>query len=295
MDKWQVMQKQSGLSLQVFLKENLGEGVSGKQIKRLIDAGKCRLNGKPERFASRLVGTGDKVELDSSQPVEKTKKLSSANGPDPVLYIDNDLIAYNKPSGISSDNKDLQDSLNKRYGVVILLHRLDKETTGVLLFARNEKAAQGIEGLFKKRMIEKTYLALVNGVPSKKSGTIQNYLGKLHVYHGQSVWGVVPPEQGLIAKTSWEVKKKGKGASLITCYPATGRTHQIRVHLSDLGHPILGDNQYGKTFTCNYPAQRVLLHAAEVSFEHPNTKETITIKSPLPIDFLGAIKCLVGE
>lgn len=294
MDSWQVLQKQSGQSLQVFLKEKMGEGVSGKHVKRLIDAGKCRLNGRPERFASRLVGTGDKVELDSAKPAEKPKK-TNFKVLNELLYEDDDIIAYNKPSGISSDNPEMSDSLQKRFGKAILLHRLDKETTGVLLFARNEKTAQEIETLFKNRKIEKTYLALVNGVPQKKSGIIQNYLGKLHVYHGQSVWGEVPPEQGMIAKTAWETTKNGRGASLITCHPTTGRTHQIRVHLSGLGHPILGDNQYGRSFTCSYPTQRILLHAAEITFEHPKTKQSLTIKSPLPDDFVDALKCLIGN
>lgn len=292
MNRWDVMQKQSGLSLQFFLKEKL-EDASGKQIKRLIDSGKCLLNGKPERFSSRLVGVGDTVELDLAQPAQKTQKSIIA-GTKSILSSDDDLIAYNKPAGISSDNKDLLDYLQERFGNAILLHRLDKETTGVLLFARNEQTAKAIENLFKKRLVKKTYLAIVNGIPARSSGVIENHLGKLQVYHGQAIWGEVSPEKGLPAKTLWEVKKKGNGAALLLCRPETGRTHQIRVHLSGLGHPILGDHQYGRSFTCPYRPQRVLLHAAEVAFEHPVTKQTVIIKAPLPNDFTEAMQSLWG-
>jgi RluA family pseudouridine synthase len=171
----------------------------------------------------------------------------------------------------------------------ILLHRLDKDTTGVLLFARNEVAAKEIENLFKKRHIKKTYLAIVRGIPSKSSGIIKNYLGKLHTYHGQTIWGAVSENKGLPAKTFWKIKKKCGDASLLICHPETGRTHQIRAHLSELGHPILGDHQYGGTTTGLYHPERVLLHASELTFEHPTTKKMIHIKSPLPEDFITAI------
>lgn len=294
MNRWDVLQKQSGLSLQVFLKEKLGEGVSAKQIKRAIDSGKCLLNGKPERFSSRLVGLGDKVELEISPPPEKVK-TTKTDQTARILYSDDDIIAYNKPAGIPSDSKDLLDDLQKHFGPVILLHRLDKETTGILLFARNEATARAIEAQFKKRLVKKTYLAFVNGLPIKAAGTVENFLGKLHVYQGQTVWGVVPKEKGLLAKTLWEVKKRGKGASLVICRPETGRTHQIRVHLSSLGHPILGDHQYGRSFTCDYRPNRILLHASEIVFEHPKTKHLITITTTLPDDFVEATQRLLEK
>lgn len=294
MNRWEVSGKLSGTSLQVFLKEMLGEGVSGKQIKRLIDAGKCLLNKKAERFASRLVGTGDKVELDVSKPPEKVLQ-SNLGDSSRILYSDDDIIAYNKPAGVSSDSPDVMDALQKRFGACILLHRLDKDTTGILLFARNKSAAAAIEKLFKLRLVKKTYLAFVKGIPSKSSGMIENYLGKLHVFHGQTVWGVVPRDKGLPAKTGWEIKERGKGASLLICRPETGRTHQIRVHLSSFGFPILGDHQYGSSFAGDYRPQRTLLHAAEISFVHPKTGQELTVKAPLPADFKEAGKHLLGS
>lgn len=288
MDRWSVQQKQSGQSLQVFLKTML-ENLSGKQIKRLIDSGKCLLNSKPERFSSRLVGAGDIVELDASRSDKTHESNSFAKT---ILYSDDDLVIYNKPAGIASDSKNLLASVQRDFGKVVLLHRLDKETTGILLFARNESAANLIEGLFKKRLVKKDYFAIVDGIFQKPLGTIENHLGKLSVYHGQTIWGEVQPEKGLYAKTSWEVKKSGKGASLLCCRPETGRTHQIRVHLSALGHPILGDHQYGRLLTCFYRPQRILLHAAGLTFKHPVTKKSLYIEAPMPEDFKKAVQAL---
>lgn len=294
MIRWEVTQSHSGISLQVFLKEKMGGTLSAKQIKRAIDAGKCRLNGKLERFSSRLVGTGDQIELDEVNPVEKPQH-SDFDEPGRILYADEDLIAYNKPAGVSSESHDLLESMQKKFGLLILLHRLDKETTGILLFARNEPTAKAVEALFKKRLVKKTYLAFVDGLPAKPSGTIENFLGKLHICHGRCVWGVVPRDKGHTAKTSWEIKTRGKNASLLICRPETGRTHQIRIHLSGLGHPILGDSLYGRSFVCDYRPRRILLHASEIAFEHPMTKQQIVVKSSLPDDFKQAAKQLTGR
>lgn len=293
MDRWKVQQEDSGQSLQNFLKKQL-QNLSGKQVKWLINSGKCLLNGRSEHFSSRLVSLGDTIELYSSQ-IDKQPRQSEMVVNESILYHDDDLIAYNKPSGIASDSQDLLNALQSQFGKAILLHRLDKETTGVLLFARNEQAAKTMEELFKKRLVKKTYYAIIDGIPKKTSGIIENHLGKLHVYQGQTIWGQVQPEKGLYAKTLWEVKKSGKGSSLVMCRPETGRTHQIRVHLSGLGHPILGDHQYRRLWTCSYHPQRMLLHAANLAFEHPTTKKAVFLTSPLPEDFIEAMRYLYEE
>ena len=290
MGTWKVSKEHSGLSLQAFLKEQLGVGISSKQIKRSIDAGKCLLNGQAERFGSRPVGTGDKVEFNASTPTVEDA-VDSAN----ILYVDEVVIAYNKPPGVLSDSVSLAGALKKQFGDVILLHRLDKETSGVLLFARTPSAAEAIETLFKKRLVHKTYLAMIDGVPAKVSGVIDNYLGKISTFQGQTLWGAVPKERGLHARTDWHIEKKGEEAALLVCYPQTGRTHQIRVHLSGMGHAILGDHQYGRTFRCRYQAPRILLHAAEVVFDHPVNKKQLKISAPLPEDFQKTINELISE
>jgi len=292
MKKWEVAQKHAGLSLQSFLKEQLG--FSGKQIKRMIDSGYCSLNGRPERFASRLIGHKDVIELKDLPKVPKSE-IPNNEIESRILYTDEDLIAYNKPAGITSDNKTLLDSLSKQFGEVILLHRLDKDTTGVLLFARSKAVAGVIESQFRKRSVKKTYLAIVQGVPSQSSGIIDNFLGKLHVFHGQTVWGEVSKEKGLHARTSWKVQKKGNKTALLECHPETGRTHQIRVHLSGIGYPILGDHQYGASLSASYRPERILLHAAEIVLNHPKTNQSLLIKSPAPPDFIQTAEQLWGK
>lgn len=111
----------------------------------------------------------------------------------------------------------------------------------------------------------------------------------------QSIWGSVSQEKGVAAATSWHVLKKGKQASLLQCFPETGRTHQIRVHLSGMGHPILGDHQYGKKFTCSYQAPRCLLHANKIGFIHPFLHKEIAIGAPMPEDFKDAMVSLFGD
>ena len=175
-----------------------------------------------------------------------------------------------------------------------LIHRLDKDTTGLVMFAKDEETFARMVNLFREFQIKKSYLAIVDKVPNKKQGIIENYLGKLHGWKGQSVWGVIREEKGMYACTEWSCEKKMKQASLIRCWPKTGRTHQLRVHLAHMGHPIVGDVQYGKLFVCSYPSQRVLLHAETLEFSHPYTQKILQVRAPLPDDFIQALSIL-GE
>lgn len=283
---WQVSELESGAKLAAYLKNKCEASISARQIKRSIEAGLCRLNGTVERFASRPVGRGDKIEF---QLIEESKVARDTT--DPFLYFDDDIIAYNKPTGITSEDPRLLAKVEAKGKGAILLHRLDRDTTGVLLFARNPSTAEAMLALFKGRRIDKTYWAIVDRVPKGAAGKIENYIGKLHVYEGQTLWGAVDPEKGNRAITYWKlIAKSGHGeAALIECRPETGRTHQIRVHLSGLGYPILGDHQYGKNIRSLYPAKRTLLHAAEISFVHPKSKQVLVIKAPLPHDFEQAM------
>lgn len=304
--EWHVSAHESGVKLIAFLKTKVPPQIASRQLKRAIEAGQCSLNGKVERFASVLVGTGDRIFFNLIEEV-KTKQTPIK---DNILYIDDDLLAYNKPSGVISESPELLKSLSVLFPSVrdraesaavisaqplILLHRLDRGTTGVLLFARNAQVAQAMLDLFKQRKVTKTYLALVDGVPKQSNGIIENFLGKLNIYEGQTLWGAVSREKGQVARTTWKLKKAGRDASLILCLPETGRTHQIRVHLSGLGHPILGDNQYGRSFRCQHHAARVMLHAVAISFNHPITGQLLTIKAPIPKDFIDSTHTILQE
>lgn len=287
--KWVVEAGESGMKLQAFLKTKVDAGVSARQIKAAIDKGHCLINGKVERFASCFVGTGDQVVFNIPETTSVSPRIALED-PKRVLFEDDYILVYNKPSGIASDDKKCLESIQKATSnkQLILVHRLDRDTSGALIFAKSEEIAEAFFTLFKQRKVKKTYLALVDGVPSRPSGIIENYLGKLSVYHGQTLWGEVSQDKGLHARTAWQVKKSGKEASLVVCYPETGRTHQLRVHMSGMGHPILGDFQYGRSFRCSYRPERTLLHAVEIAFEHPKTRLPIVVYAPLPDDFCDA-------
>lgn len=291
--EWKVAPEESGLKLLSFLREKLGCKISARQLKQALNSGGCRINGRVERFASSLVGRGDSVVLE--MPLELKSKTLPLDLSDNIIFIDEDIICINKPPGISSEDKTFLDRIICNFGHAILLHRLDRETSGVLLFARNKKCAESILELFKERKIDKTYLALVDGVPHTRSGEVENYLGKLHSYEGQSLWGTVSREKGAYAYTGWKIKSAGREVALLECKPATGRTHQIRVHLSGLGLPILGDYQYGRRFHCLYRPQRLMLHAWKVEFVHPKSLKAVSMTAPIPEDFRKAVEELIGK
>lgn len=289
---WVVQTEESGVKLQVFLKNKL-ESFSARQIKHSVDSGNCQINGKVERFSSRLVGRGDRITF--YQPVEVNQQIINKQDQfdlsERILYTDNELIIYNKPAGISSDDPRLLSFIKKQTNGASaqLVHRLDRNTTGVLIFATNQANAEAMFALFKQRQIKKTYLAIVDGVIDRSEGVVDNFLGKINAYHGQTLYGEVSRDKGgLRARTQWKRKKAGKDVTLVACYPETGRTHQLRVHLSGAGHPILGDYQYGSSFGSHYRPTRMMLHAAEIAFIHPVTKQPVHVIAKTPKDFSEA-------
>ncbi len=290
---WEVSQTESGCKLQAFLKNKLGKNFSARQVKKIIESNLCQINGRTERFASFLLGAGDQVALLNTTPICSSPIPSFER--ERLLYEDDTLFIYNKPAGIASDSSEWLTNLRRRHPSLTLVHRLDRETSGVLIFAKTHSAAQTMTELFKKRLINKEYLALVDGVPTHLSGTIDNYLIERHRYQGQTLWGASGEAKGLHAITEWRVEAKGPDAALIRCYPKTGRTHQLRVHLSEMGHPILGDHQYGRQFRCHYAAPRCLLHAVHINFHYPLSEKEIDADAPLPEDFRQALTQLIGN
>lgn len=247
-------------SLLSFIKEKTA--FSGREIKRALENGACRLNGKIERFGSTKLKIGDKVTF---HPPKKAPL-----GALTMLHQDASLTLFNKPSGIVSAPE------KGHY----LVHRLDKGTSGVMLMARTLPVKKALETLFKKREVKKIYIALVKGIPCKEQGTIENKLGKKGTFHGQTLYGA--SLVGQQAVTHYKVLKKGKGISLLELHPETGRTHQLRVHLSELGYPILGDLQYGRDATFPKEVDRLCLHAYRLSFIHPKAGKKVQATAPLP-------------
>ena len=249
-------------TLLAFLKTQTD--LSGKALKRALENGGCRVNGTIERFASTMLSKGDKVSF-HLLPDLLLKEPT-------LLYEDPDLFIYNKPSGAVTKGQ-------------YLVHRLDKGTSGVLLIARHSSMQKKLEALFKKREIKKTYIALIKGHLRQEQGCIANKLAKKGSFQGQSIWGA--SSRGQEAVTHWKCLKKGKGCSLVELVPQTGRTHQLRVHLSEMGHPILGDLQYGREVTFPQEVNRLCLHAYRLSFLHPQTRKRVQITAPVPELFKG--------
>lgn len=268
-EEWEVSPPDSGIKLLVFIKRFFPPSYSNRQLKQVIENGSCQVNGRTERFASRQLGAGDRVKCERLEPLTQSKEE--------ILFSDEWLSICNKQAGVVSEPQ------NFTRGKPV--HRLDKDTTGLLILAKNPDAEGALLDIFKQRKMIKHYLALVDGIPKNSTGVVENYLGKKKIYQGQSIWGTVSQEKGLYAKTDWKILQRGSQACLIECQPETGRTHQIRVHMSEIGHPILGDYQYGRQFKCPYRPSRTLLHASNLAFVHPFTNQRIEISAPLPEDF----------
>lgn len=271
---FKISREEIGLKLQTFLQKKLE--LSGKMIKKLIDAGNCRVNGSIQSISSYNLKPGDHVSLELKE-IPKAGSFSMK-----ILYEDPDLYICNKPSGLVTHIDDVQPLFNQK---IFLVHRLDKETSGVIVIAKNQKMQKMMEQLFRKREVVKTYVALVKGSVQKSEGMIENRLIKKKETHGQSFYGSTMSSEGDLAITYWKCIKKGKNGSLLQCVPKTGRTHQIRVHLSEMGHPILGDTQYGPHVTFPLGVNRVLLHSYKIAFIHPITNQKVSITAPIPKEF----------
>ncbi len=267
----QVSSQEAGMRLLAFLRKHCGEHSSVKGLKRAVESKGCRINGRVETFSTRILAGGDIVQLEI---VSQEKRA-----PLVFLYEDADILVCDKPAGVVCEGKNFSAKL---------VHRLDKETSGALILAKKEEIYKKMVTLFSEKKVKKQYLALVGGEMRKKEGKIHNRLSKQHEYQGQTIYG--SSKKGEEAITLWKCLGSNKGVSLVLCEPITGRTHQIRVHLKELGYPILGDYQYGKTFKLPFQPRRHLLHARKISFPHPKTGALIEVTAPIPQDFLEALK-----
>jgi len=258
-----------------FLQNSLSKEVSGKKVRRLLEANLCRVNGRVERFGSSRLEKGDVVELSPSW------NESVATPEFKVLFEDDDLLLVDKPMGWVCSEENCRRTFGQNFK---LGHRLDKDTTGVLAIAKNVKARDELVSFFANREVEKEYLAIVDGIPRDDEGVRESALIKKRVFEGQTVWGSGP--NGLYALTRWKKVATGKNSSLLLCQPLTGRTHQIRVHLSEMGHPILIDRQYASHFRSNLFASTPLIHASGLTIRN------VTVTAPIPEDFQKALHSL---
>src|SRR5881409_4023485 len=288
MSKFIVPKEDARVRLDRFLARELPEH-SRSRIQQLIRIGFVRLNGATTR-PRQLLRTGDKIEVTEPPP----EKIETQPEPIPldVLFEDNDLIVIDKPAGLvvhpgaGHRQHTLVNALlshceilsgiggKERPGIV---HRLDKETSGCLVVAKNDEAHRDLSRQFAERVVEKTYLALVAGKLRKRSGIIEEKIGR-HPVHRQRM--SVSSSRGRPAKTEYRVVRSGNQASLVECRLHSGRTHQVRVHLHHLGHPVLGDKVYATRAAKDFPRQ--MLHAWKLGFRHPGTGDWKSLEASLP-------------
>jgi len=208
-----------------------------------------------------------------------------------ILYEDRDILVVDKPAGLLTIATDkaksrtayfmltdyVRKGQSKSRNRLFIVHRLDRETTGILVFAKNKGAKLFLQGHWKKT--EKKYLAVVHGKLEKSSETITSYLAEnaAHI-----VYSTTDTKKGKLSRTAYKVLRERKGVSLLEVSPLTGRKNQIRVHLADIGHPIVGDKKYGKVDK-SHPC--MALHARSISFQHPFSGKQLTFQAEVPACF----------
>ena len=291
----------SGTRIDAYISK-MDEKYSRTAIQRLIEEEKIKVNGKKIK-ASYKVQEGDEIEIQEEEP--KEINLKAQNIPLEVIYEDNDIIAINKPKGMvvhpANGNPDgtlvnavmaiCKDSLSGIGGEIRpgIVHRLDKDTSGIIIVAKNDKAHINLSEQIKNHEVKKTYIALVRGVVKENSATINMPIGRSK--NDRKKMAVDP--KGKNAVTHFEVLKRYDKYTLLKVNIETGRTHQIRVHLSHIGYPIIGDEVYsnGKN---EWGVKGQCLHAKSLEFKHPITGKQMNLEAELPQYFKDIIKELDG-
>ena len=296
MKKLELTADRPGERLDVFL-ARLARDVSRSQARRLIDDGLVTVDGRRERPSHRLAG-GDRVV--ATLPLGEEPELEAEHIPLTIVYRDEDIIVVDKPSGLTvhpapghpsgtlvnallSIAPELAASRDKiRPGIV---HRLDKDTSGLLVVARNERARTDLTRQLKGREVRKTYLALVHGIPQPAQGTIEAPIGR----HPRNRKKMAVVAGGREAETKYRVREALDRFALLEVEPVTGRTHQIRVHLAAIDHPVVGDAVYGKRSSL---VERQFLHAWRLAFSLPSSGRLVEFESPLAADLHTALRGL---
>jgi 23S rRNA pseudouridine1911/1915/1917 synthase len=289
-----VTEGDAGRRLDALLAEPLG---SRSRAGRLIDAGAVRVDGavRPKRHK---VVAGERVSVEEAVEAVAPADVGATVDFD-VPYEDEYLLVVDKPAGLvvhparGHQTGTLAQALEGRNPAPVagdsewragLVHRLDRDTSGLLVVAKSDAVHETLKAALQRRDIAREYLALVEGRPPAKSGTIDAPIGRdRRVRVRMSTDTDVPRE----ARTHFELLEALPGTTLLRVKLETGRTHQIRVHLQAIGHPVAGDPEYGRAGLLGL--ERQFLHAARLAFEHPVTGEPVAVESPLPADLVVAL------
>jgi len=286
--------------------------LSRTRIQELVREGRVRIDGRAAK-ASHRISTGERIEvevLSRPAPVAQPEDL-----PLELLYIDDDFVVVNKPAGMvvhagaGHSRGTLVNALLHRLGNLSqsggalrpgIVHRLDRETSGAMVVARNDQAHEHLAEAFRSRNVKKIYLALVHGKMPRDSGTITLPIARDARRRTRMT---ARASTGRQARTDWRVIARFDRATLVEAALHTGRTHQIRAHFAAIGHPVVGDTLYGaprelRAGSAKMPMlERNFLHAARLGFSHPSTGAWVEVRAPLPPDlrvYFGEAAKLLG-
>ena len=277
----------------------------------LCRKGLVRINGLKAKASYRLV-MGDVISIPihsenifDTEPTTKIDPKLAKSLQDSIIYKDKYLIALNKPEGLASQGGSNQGARHiDAYKYMLqfgandaprLIHRLDKDTSGILLLARDIKTAKTLTSLFKERLVEKIYWALVKGVPQKQEGKLESHISNADIWKPRINKDITRRKERQADKGNTKhaltyykvVEKIGSQYSWLQLKPASGRTHQLRIHCAELGNPIVGDRKYNKVEDKKpqdlpYISKKLFLHARRITFTHPVSKKTINIEAEVP-------------
>ncbi|MCD4698073.1 MAG: RluA family pseudouridine synthase [Bacteroidales bacterium] len=256
-------------------------------IKSLLSNKQVFIDGKPVKQFNHPLTPGLEVEIRWNR-IPEEKKYLGIN----IIYEDSDIVVIDKHAGmlsIATDNQKSQTAYNmlsthvKSQGSgnkIFVVHRLDRDTSGLMMFAKSKNVQQILQSNWKDIISERAYIAIVEGVPEKPEGNITSYL---HESRALIVYSSQNPKDGHKAKTQYEVIKSGRDYSMLKVNLETGRKNQVRVHMQDMGHPVIGDKKYGSKTN---PIRRLGLHAWVLSFRHPVNNEPLRFETPIPGKFM---------
>jgi 23S rRNA pseudouridine1911/1915/1917 synthase len=287
----------AGGRLDVLLAEALG---SRSRAQRLIVAGRVLVDGETVKKNHRVVG-GEQIAVDESPEASEAPAADAPVAAFGVAYEDEHLIVVDKPAGVV-----VHPARGHREGTLAqalagrsaggedtwragIVHRLDRNTSGLLVVAKDDAVHRGLKEALARREVRREYLALVEGRPPSRSGTIEAPIGRDRRKRILMSTDTDAPKDAI---THFEIERALPQATLLRVRLQTGRTHQIRVHMQAIGHPVCGDREYGHKDL--YGLKRQFLHAARLAFVHPVTGDEIDLSSPLPADLAAALEQAEG-
>jgi 23S rRNA pseudouridine1911/1915/1917 synthase len=293
--------KEAGARLDSFVSEKTG--ITRAQVKRLLEGSLVTVNSGPAKTSYR-VKEGDSIM--ATLPARDEESLVAEDLPVEILFSDGHVAVVDKPPGMvvypaaGHRSGTLMNALRFRFGALSavggplrpgVVHRLDRDTSGVMMVALSDSAYYGLVEQFRNRTVKRSYLALVWGSMGAEEGDINAVIGRSASHRKKMS---TRTRRGREASTHWKAVKRFQSATLLSVTLATGRTHQIRVHLASVGHPVLGDSTYGRKTSLTEKGKKVsfprqMLHAEVLGFTHPVTGQHMQFMSPLPQDMADAM------